>query len=63
MHDRKLENPTSQNCKHFSGRIENPIVSVCVDCGDSEPGWLVRRAQVLEDEVAKLREFTQPENR
>ncbi len=79
MHDRVLENAFTDEkieidrivmeqrrridgCTH-SARTENAIASVCVDCGDSEPGWLVRRVQVLEDEVTQLRESVRPENR
>lgn len=70
MHDRKLESiadetgigHVSSNCApHIYAK--NAIASVCIECGDSQPGWLVRRVQALEDQVAKLREFTQPENR
>ena len=55
--------PTRQKCTHPNGRVESAIASVCVDCGDSEPGWLVRRVQALEDEVTQLRESVRPENR
>lgn len=51
----------ARQCNHT--RVDDGLWDVCMDCGDREPGWLVRRVQALEDEIAKLRESVQPENR
>ena len=54
---------TIEPCNHRRPH-DNGLTTTCFKCGHVESGWLVRRVQALDDEVAALRNLVTPlENR